>query len=80
MHSDKIKMKKQPSYKLVKKNRQLAAFKKKGLNKSRSMENIHLNYYEDRKRSPSPTVRMPRDIFDDISEKFDEESSGEYAR
>ena len=55
MHSDKIKIKKQPSYKLVKKNRQLAAFKKKGLNKSRSMENIHLNYYEDRKRSRERT-------------------------
>lgn len=39
-----------------------------------------MNYYEERKRSPAPTVRMPRDIFDDISEKNDEESSGEYAR
>lgn len=44
------------------------------------MENIHLNYHDERKKSPAPTVRMPRDIFDDISEKFDEESSGEYAR
>ena len=45
------------------------------------MENIHLNsHYDGHRFSPCPTARMPRDIFDDISEKNNEESSGEYAR